>query len=140
MDCMASSLLENICSRYLLQVVGHRRFCLRSPLGYFLIKFWLGLVVFYVVDLSTFSHLVRCSVSVRRRRRASCVSSRVRCLQSWHGSDLSPKATLLVTYCVEGLVFISEGKVFQFELVELLGALLQLLGMFVEFFFQALDF
>ncbi|KAF3540674.1 hypothetical protein F2Q69_00023128 [Brassica cretica] len=83
---------------HLLQVGGHRRSRRRSSLGYFLIGFWLGLAVFYVG------------------------------LQSWHGSDLSLKAMVLVACRIEGLIFVSEDKVLRFELVELLGALLQLLG------------
>ena len=36
------------------------------------------------------------------------ISSRIRCLQSRHGSDLCPEATLLVTCRVEGFVFVKE--------------------------------
>ncbi|KAF2538114.1 hypothetical protein F2Q68_00020658 [Brassica cretica] len=38
-----------------------------------------------------------------------------------------------------GLVLVSEGKILLFELAELLGALLQLLGVFVELFLQDLE-
>ena len=51
--------------------------------------------------------------------------------RSEHGS-LVHKNTLTV--------FVSEGEVLRFELAELLGALLQLLGMFVELLLHALDF
>ncbi|KAF2577225.1 hypothetical protein F2Q68_00004468 [Brassica cretica] len=37
------------------------------------------------------------------------------------------------------LVLVSEGKILRFELAELLGALLQLLGVFVEFLLQGLE-
>ncbi|KAL0678132.1 hypothetical protein Bca4012_006113 [Brassica carinata] len=124
----------------LLRVSGYRRRCLRYSLGCFLIGFQLGFAVFLVVVLGTVSLLVCCSVSLRRHGRERCVSSGVRCLQSRHGMDLSLKAALLVICRVEGLVFISEGKVLRFELVELLGALLQSLGMFAEPLLQVLDF
>ncbi|KAF3534615.1 hypothetical protein DY000_02040783 [Brassica cretica] len=53
--------------------------------------------------------------------------SGVGCLQSRHRADLSPESTLLVTLRVEGLVLVSEFRI-RFELAELFGALLQLLG------------
>ena len=46
--------------------------------------------------------------------------------------------TFLVTCRVEGLVLVTEVEILQFELVELLSALLQLLGMLVELLLQAL--
>ncbi|KAG5384261.1 hypothetical protein IGI04_035731, partial [Brassica rapa subsp. trilocularis] len=84
-----------------------------------------------LVGLTTSSLFVFCSISVQRRRWTSRVSSGVRHLQSWHGLDLSLKVTLLVTCRIEGLIFVSEDKVLRFELVELFGALLQLLGIFI---------
>ncbi|KAF3504775.1 hypothetical protein F2Q69_00042271 [Brassica cretica] len=54
-------------------------------------------------------------------------------------ANLSPESTLLVAYRVKGLVLVSEGKILRFELAELLGALLQLLGVFVELFLQDLE-
>ena len=46
---------------------------------------------------------------------------------------------LLVICRVEGLVLVSEGKILLFELAELFGALLQLLGVFIEFPLQGLE-
>ena len=54
--------------------------------------------------------------------------------------DLSPESTLLVTRHVEGLVLVIEVKILRFALAEHLGALLQLLGVFVELLLQALEF
>ena len=54
-------------------------------------------------------------------------------------ANLSPESTLLVACRVKGLVLVSEGKILRFELVELLGALLQLLGVFVKLFLQDLE-
>ncbi|KAF3576944.1 hypothetical protein DY000_02030714 [Brassica cretica] len=62
-----------------------------------------------------------------------------RCLQSKHRANLSPKSPLLVTLRVKGLVFVSEGKILRFELAEFLGALLLMLGVFVELFHQDLE-
>ena len=52
--------------------------------------------------------------------------------------DLSPESTLLVTRRVEGLVLVMVVKILRFDLAELLSALLQLLGVFVELLPQAL--
>ncbi|KAF2591456.1 hypothetical protein F2Q70_00039194 [Brassica cretica] len=86
-------------------------------------------------------------VSDHRRLRFRCsvrldihTCSGVGCLQSRHGADLSPESTLLVTRRVEGLVLVSEVKILRFELAELLDALVQLLGEFVELLLQALEF
>ena len=46
---------------------------------------------------------------------------------------------LFVARCVKGLVLVSEGKILRFELAELLGALLQLLGVFVQFFLKDVE-
>ncbi|KAF2584386.1 hypothetical protein F2Q70_00036290 [Brassica cretica] len=53
---------------------------------------------------------------------------------------MNPESTLLVTRRVEGLVLVTEVKILRFDLAELLGALLQLLGVFVELLLQALEF
>ena len=55
------------------------------------------------------------------------------------GGNLSPELTFLVARRVKGLVLVSEGKILRFELAELLGALLQLLGVFVDLFLQDLE-
>ncbi|KAF3581357.1 hypothetical protein DY000_02031092 [Brassica cretica] len=103
MDCMASSLLKNICSRF---------------------------AVLYVLGLSTLSLFARFYVSLRRRRRESRACSRVWCLQSRHGLDLGLESTLFVTCRIKGSVLVSEVWILRFELAELFGALLQLLGVF----------
>ncbi|KAF2537313.1 hypothetical protein F2Q70_00036882 [Brassica cretica] len=81
--------------------------------------------------------LRRC-FSSRRRSRETRASPGVRCFQRRHRANLSPESTLLVARCVKGLVFVFDGKILRFELAKLLGALLQLLGVFVEFFLQDL--
>ncbi|KAF3561679.1 hypothetical protein DY000_02014423 [Brassica cretica] len=63
----------------------------------------------------------------------------VGCFQIRHRANLSLESTLLVGCRVMGLVLVSEGKILRFELDELLGALLQLLGVFVELFLQDLE-
>ena len=47
--------------------------------------------------------------------------------------------TLLVACCVKGLVLVLEGKILRFELAELLGTLIQLLRVIVEFFLKDLE-
>ncbi|KAF2571503.1 hypothetical protein F2Q70_00002825 [Brassica cretica] len=81
----------------------------------------------------------RC-VSSRRCSWEVCACPGVGCFQSRHRANLSPESTLLAACHVKGLVLISEGKILRFELAELLGALLQLLGVFVELFLQDLEF
>ncbi|KAF3574273.1 hypothetical protein F2Q69_00058672 [Brassica cretica] len=81
--------------------------------------------------------LRRCFSSWRRSRETRACPG-VKCFQRWHRVNLSPESTLLVARCVKGLVLVSEGKILRFELAELLGALLQLLGVFVGFFLQDL--
>ncbi|KAF3519694.1 hypothetical protein DY000_02058613 [Brassica cretica] len=70
-------------------------------------------------------------------RAPRCCPPRRRSEHPWH--FLAPESTLLVSCRVKGLVLVSEGKILRFELAELLGALLQLLGVFVDLFLQDLE-
>ncbi|KAF2567836.1 hypothetical protein F2Q68_00025291 [Brassica cretica] len=84
--------------------------------------------------------LVRLMPPYQARVPSRCpLRLRVRCFQKWHGTNLSPESTLLVACYVKGFVLVSEGKILQFDLAELLDALLQLVKVFVEFFLKDLE-
>ncbi|KAF3500806.1 hypothetical protein F2Q69_00042517 [Brassica cretica] len=122
--------------KHLVKMSDHRILLYRCSVRCFLIGFQLRFAIIRVVGPSLFTYW--CAFS-RPRRWEICIRPGFGCLRSGHGANPSPESTLFVAGRVEGLVLVSESKILRFKLAELLGALLQLLGVFFEFLFQALE-